>query len=150
RRAQGYRFTGKVEAAEQVGRDCSPADAQARSKDLGEGTHVNDIFGIQAAQGWGGGAFIAQQAVRVSLQNQDPGFAADVHDFLAAFGCQGNARWVVEVRDGVEEFDALAGGAQFGNALAQGAGNQAVVIGAYGAGLDLVGLEGIQRTDIGG
>ena len=84
----------------------SPADPEARGEGLGERAEVDHARRSSSARSARHRLAVeAEQAVRVVLEDQQAGPAADLEDLGPPLGGQGDAGRVVEVRDRVEELD---------------------------------------------
>ena len=131
-------------------RRVGPADAEAGSKHLREGSQVHDALGAVRGDGRQGIVVEAEQAVGVILDDQDMLAQADLGDDWAAFGGQRHAGGVVVVRDDVDELDRAARGAHVADRLHQGLGNDAVFVHGNVHDVCLAGAEHAQRAHVGG
>ncbi|OPZ59109.1 MAG: hypothetical protein BWY87_01164 [Deltaproteobacteria bacterium ADurb.Bin510] len=103
------------------------------------------MLGGQSLDGRQGFAAVAQVAVGVVFDQQDVVFLDDFGDLLAAFEREGAAGRVLEGRHQIDELEAV-----LADGLEQGLGNQTVVVGRHADVFGLVGVEGLQRAQVGG
>src|SRR5665647_1877207 len=94
-----------------------PSHPKSRREGLGEGPEIDDAFIGHRAHGGRRITVETEQAVGVVLEHQDAVTLADLQDLWSSLQGQRGASRVVEVRDGVEELDALAGGQQLTDCL---------------------------------
>jgi hypothetical protein len=126
-----------------------PADAQARGEGLAERAEVEDVVLPAARPDRRHRRRVeAEQAVRVVLEDHQPGRLADREDLVAAVLGEARAGRVVEVRHGVEELAPLARRAHRGDRLAQRLGHEPVLVHRDVHDLGLVGREGAERPDV--
>jgi hypothetical protein len=92
----------------------------------------------------------AQQRVRVVLHDEEIVFLSDLEELEPTLRAQGHPRRVLEVRDDVEELDALARALTRGDALAEGLGDQSVLVHRDVDDLGLGGGEGAECPHVGG
>ena len=128
-----------------------PADPQPGREDLGEAAQVDHGARVQRVQGREPvGAVEAEQRVRVVLEDEHPAVGADLHEPPAPLLGEGHPGGVVEVRDGVDELHAPAGGPQPVDPPGDRLGVQSVVVDVHVGDLDLVAAEHAEGPHVGG
>ncbi|SQC38026.1 Uncharacterised protein [Rothia kristinae] len=127
-----------------------PAHAHPRGEHLGEGPQVDHglrVVGVQGRQALTGEG---QLTVRVVLHHQHVLLPADPHQLGPAILRQRHPGGVLEVRDRVEQLDALALLLQLPDAGLDGGRIQAVLVQGHLAHIHLVALEHPQRPRVRG
>jgi hypothetical protein len=125
-----------------------PPHPEPRREGLREGAEVDDPVLLDRAHGVRRRGIEVQQAVGIVLEHQDVVRAADLEDLESTLPREGDTGRVVERRDRVEELDPLALGLEAGDGLAEGFGDQPVLVHEHMGDLGLVGAEDTDRPDI--
>ncbi len=129
RGAQVRALLAEVHLRQHGPRRGGPAETQPGGEDLREGPEVDDVVtAVQRPQRGHRIALEADEAVRVVLQDQQLPLARDGHEAPAPLHGHGDARRVLEGRDGVDELRLAALGVEAGELRFEHVDAHAVVV----------------------